>query len=144
MLLDHAATVKVLQAAVKGLPARDLDRLEVTVTAVDNQPELCVAGYRVPLDNTVTVDAFPGLPPAAPGGHTVGRDDFTTLVTRVAVAADKDGSLPLLTGIRPPGKRGRRPPVTTPWGGHRANRALTAAPEGSWRVRGSEADPQGA
>lgn len=99
MLLDHAATVKVLQAAVKGVPARDLDRLEVHVAAVDNQPELGVAGYRVPLDNSVTVDAFPALPPAAPGGHTMGRDDFTTLVTRVAVAADKNGSLPLLTGI---------------------------------------------
>lgn len=99
MLLDHAPTVKVLQAAVTGLSARKLDRLKVTVAAVDNQTELCVAGYPVPLDDTHA--GRPSGPRRGPRrAGTVRWEDCTNLDTRVAVAADKNGSPPLPTGIR--------------------------------------------
>ena len=59
MLLDHPSITKVLAAAVKGSPKATVDRLDVTIDTPDHTPVVHLAGYSLPLDDTVTVDAFP-------------------------------------------------------------------------------------
>jgi hypothetical protein len=63
LLLDHPSLTKVLSAAVKGSRKATVDQLDVTIDTPDHTPVVHVAGYSLPLDDTVTVDAFPDLPP---------------------------------------------------------------------------------
>lgn len=99
MLLDHPSITKVLSAAVKGSPKATVDRLDVTIDTPDHTPVVHLAGYSLPLDDTVTVDAFPALPPTTAPTHVVDRHALTGLVERVTVAADRGDTLPILTGI---------------------------------------------
>lgn len=99
MLLDHSSLTKVLSAAVKGSAKSIVDRLDVTIDTPDHTPVVHVAGYSLPLDDTVTVDAFPDLPPTTAPTHVVDREALSALVERVTVAADRGDTLPILTGI---------------------------------------------
>ena len=74
MLLDHSSLTKVLSAAVKGSAKSIVDRLDVTIDTPDHTPVVHVAGYSLPLDDTVTVDAFPDLPPTTAPTHVVDRE----------------------------------------------------------------------
>ena len=99
MLLDHPSLTKILSAAVKGSPKGIVDQLDVTVDTPDHTPVVHVAGYSLPLDDTVTVDAFPELPQTTAPTHVVDREVLSTLVERVTVAVDRGITLPILTGI---------------------------------------------
>jgi len=99
MLLDHPSITKILSAAVKGSPKGIVDQLDVTIDTPDHTPVVHLAGYSLPLDDTVTVDAFPELPQTTAPTHVVDREVLSTLVERVTVAVDRGDTLPILTGI---------------------------------------------
>ena len=99
LLLDHPSLTKVLSAAVKGSRKATVDQLDVTIDTPDHTPVVHVAGYSIPLDDTVTVDAFPALPATTAPTHVVDREALSVLVDRVTVAADRGDTLPILTGI---------------------------------------------
>ena len=99
MLLDHPSLTKVLAAAVKGSRKATVDQLDVTIDTPDHTPVVHVAGYSIPLDDTVTVDDFPALPATTAPTHVVDREALSVLVDRVTVAAGRGDTLPILTGI---------------------------------------------
>ncbi len=99
LLLDHPSLTKVLAAAVKGSRKATVDQLDVTIDTPDHTPVVHVAGYSIPLDDTVTVDVFPALPATTAPTHVVDREALSVLVDRVTVAADRGDTLPILTGI---------------------------------------------
>jgi DNA polymerase-3 subunit beta len=49
---------------------------------------------------TMPVDEYPNLPPMPPLAGTVGSDEFAAAVAQVAIAAGRDDTLPMLTGVR--------------------------------------------
>ena len=49
---------------------------------------------------TMPVDDYPTLPALPPASGTIGGDDFTRAVSQVTVAASRDETLPILTGVR--------------------------------------------
>jgi DNA polymerase-3 subunit beta len=49
---------------------------------------------------TMPVDDYPTLPALPPTSGTIGGDDFTRAVAQVTVAASRDETLPILTGVR--------------------------------------------
>lgn len=100
MLIEHATFARVLAAAVKGIRKGSLDGALVTVRAIDGLPVVHVAGYVVPLDGELSVDAFPQLPQWMAPTHVVARDGFVSSVARVSVAADTGETLPILTGMK--------------------------------------------
>ena len=49
---------------------------------------------------TMPVDDYPTLPGMPPASGTIGGDEFTRAVAQVTVAASRDETLPILTGVR--------------------------------------------
>jgi DNA polymerase III subunit beta len=49
---------------------------------------------------TMPVEDYPSLPGMPPAAGTVGSDEFAAAVSQVAVAAGRDDTLPMLTGVR--------------------------------------------
>jgi DNA polymerase III subunit beta len=49
---------------------------------------------------TMQVEDYPSLPGMPPAAGTVGSDEFAAAVSQVAVAAGRDDTLPMLTGVR--------------------------------------------
>ena len=49
---------------------------------------------------TMPVDDYPTLPGLPPASGTIGGDEFTRAVAQVTVAASRDETLPILTGVR--------------------------------------------
>jgi DNA polymerase-3 subunit beta len=49
---------------------------------------------------TMPVDDYPTLPAMPPASGTIGGDEFTRAVAQVTVAASRDETLPILTGVR--------------------------------------------
>lgn len=49
---------------------------------------------------TMPVEDYPSLPAMPPAAGTVGSDEFAAAVAQVALAAGRDDTLPMLTGVR--------------------------------------------
>lgn len=99
MLLEHAILSKILVAAMKGTPKAATVGLDVTLDTPGHTPVVHIDGYAMPLDDKLDVEDFPTLPVASPPTHIIDRAALTTLVERVAVAADRSTMLPLLAGV---------------------------------------------
>jgi DNA polymerase-3 subunit beta len=49
---------------------------------------------------TMPVEDYPSLPAMPPAAGTIGSDEFAAAVSQVALAAGRDDTLPMLTGVR--------------------------------------------
>ena len=93
---DGAALVsgRLLAEITKSLPAKPVD-----VAAVGSHLELVCGSARFTLP-TMPVEDYPTLPEMPGTAGTVDASAFATAVSQVAVAAGRDDTLPLLTGVR--------------------------------------------
>jgi DNA polymerase III subunit beta len=93
---DGAALVsgRLLAEITKALPAKPVD-----VAAVGSHLELVCGSARFTLP-TMPVEDYPTLPEMPATAGTVEAGTFAAAVAQVAVAAGRDDTLPLLTGVR--------------------------------------------
>jgi DNA polymerase-3 subunit beta len=93
---DGAALVsgRLLAEITKALPAKPVD-----VAAVGSHLELVCGSARFTLP-TMPVEDYPTLPEMPATAGTVDAATFASAVAQVAVAAGRDDTLPLLTGVR--------------------------------------------
>src|SRR5207248_5026397 len=93
---DGAALVsgRLLAEITKALPAKPVD-----VAAVGSHLELVCGSARFTLP-TMPVEDYPTLPEMPSPAGTVDAATFAAAVAQVAVAAGRDDTLPLLTGVR--------------------------------------------
>jgi DNA polymerase-3 subunit beta len=93
---DGAALVsgRLLAEITKALPAKPVD-----VAAVGSHLELVCGSARFTLP-TMPVEDYPTLPEMPATAGTVEAPTFAAAVAQVAVAAGRDDTLPLLTGVR--------------------------------------------
>jgi DNA polymerase-3 subunit beta len=93
---DGAALVsgRLLAEITKALPAKPVD-----VAAVGSHLELVCGSARFTLP-TMPVEDYPTLPEMPATAGTVEAAGFAAAVAQVAVAAGRDDTLPLLTGVR--------------------------------------------
>jgi DNA polymerase-3 subunit beta len=93
---DGAALVsgRLLAEITKALPAKPVD-----VAAVGSHLELVCGSARFTLP-TMPVEDYPTLPDMPATAGTVEAATFAAAVAQVAVAAGRDDTLPLLTGVR--------------------------------------------
>ncbi len=93
---DGAALVsgRLLAEITKALPAKPVD-----VAAVGSHLELVCGSARFTLP-TMPVEDYPTLPEMPATAGTVDAATFAGAVAQVAVAAGRDDTLPLLTGVR--------------------------------------------
>lgn len=85
---------RLLADIARALPDRPV---EVTVTAQKMYIACGTAKFTLP---TMPVEDYPQLPPMPGTTGTAAVDAFSQAVSQVAVAAGKDDTLPMLTGIR--------------------------------------------
>jgi DNA polymerase-3 subunit beta len=85
---------KLLADISRSLPGRPVD-----VTTDGSRVSLTCGASRFTL-LTMPVDEYPTLPPMPDGAGTVAGDVFTEAVAQVTVAASRDETLPILTGVR--------------------------------------------
>jgi DNA polymerase III subunit beta len=85
---------RLLAEITKALPAKPVD-----VAAVGSHLELVCGSARFTLP-TMPVEDYPTLPEMPSTAGTVDAATFATAVAQVAVAAGRDDTLPLLTGVR--------------------------------------------
>jgi DNA polymerase-3 subunit beta len=93
---DGAALVsgRLLAEITKALPAKPVE-----VAAVGSHLELVCGSARFTLP-TMPVEDYPTLPDMPATAGTVEAATFATAVAQVAIAAGRDDTLPLLTGVR--------------------------------------------
>ena len=93
---DGAALVsgRLLAEITKALPAKPVD-----VAAVGSHLELVCGSARFTLP-TMPVEDYPTLPEMPATAGTVEAATFASAVAQVAIAAGRDDTLPLLTGVR--------------------------------------------
>jgi DNA polymerase-3 subunit beta len=93
---DGAALVsgRLLAEITKALPAKPVD-----IAAVGAHLELVCGSARFTLP-TMPVEDYPTLPDMPATAGTVEAATFATAVTQVAVAAGRDETLPMMTGVR--------------------------------------------
>src|SRR5256885_1863271 len=93
---DGAALVsgRLLAEITKALPAKPVE-----VAAVGSHLELVCGSARFTLP-TMPVEDYPTLPEMPSTAGTVEAAEFAGAVAQVAVAAGRDDTLPLLTGVR--------------------------------------------
>jgi DNA polymerase-3 subunit beta len=93
---DGAALVsgKLLAEITKALPAKPVD-----VAAVGSHVEITCGSARFTLP-TMPVEDYPTLPEMPAMAGTVDAATFATAVSQVAIAAGRDDTLPMLTGVR--------------------------------------------
>ncbi len=93
---DGAALVsgRLLAEITKALPAKPVD-----VAAVGSHLELVCGSARFTLP-TMPVEDYPTLPEMPATAGTVEAATFASAVSQVAIAAGRDDTLPLLTGVR--------------------------------------------
>jgi DNA polymerase-3 subunit beta len=93
---DGAALVsgRLLAEISKALPAKPVE-----VAAVDAHLELVCGSARFTLP-TMPVEDYPNLPALPDRAGTVDAAQFATAVAQVALAAGRDETLPMMTGVR--------------------------------------------
>jgi DNA polymerase-3 subunit beta len=93
---DGAALVsgRLLAEITKALPAKPVD-----VAAVGSHLEITCGSARFTLP-TMPVEDYPTLPDMPASAGTVDAKAFADAVSQVAVAAGRDDTLPILTGVR--------------------------------------------
>jgi DNA polymerase-3 subunit beta len=93
---DGAALVsgRLLAEITKALPDKPVE-----IAAVDAHLELICGSARFTLP-TMPVEDYPALPVMPESAGTVDAATFATAVSQVAVAAGKDETLPMMTGVR--------------------------------------------
>lgn len=93
---DGAALVsgRLLAEISKALPGKPVE-----VAAVDAHLELTCGSARFTLP-TMPVEDYPNLPPLPEQAGTVDAAAFSAAVAQVALAAGKDETLPMMTGVR--------------------------------------------
>jgi DNA polymerase-3 subunit beta len=93
---DGAALVsgRLLAEITKALPAKPVE-----IAAVDAHVELVCGSARFTLP-TMPVEDYPSLPALPARAGTVDAATFGSAVARVAVAAGRDETLPMMTGVR--------------------------------------------
>ena len=85
---------RLLADIVRSLPAQPVDlRLDGTRVVLTCGP----ARFTLP---TLPVEDYPKLPGLPPTAGTIGSDVFAAAVAQVALAAGRDDTLPVLTGVR--------------------------------------------
>ena len=85
---------RLLSEIVRSLPAQPVElRLEGTRMVLTCGP----ARFTLP---TLPVEDYPALPPMPAVAGTLGSDVFAAAVAQVALAAGRDDTLPVLTGVR--------------------------------------------
>jgi len=85
---------KLLAEITRNLPPQTVE------ISTDGAKALVTCGSAKFTINTMSVDEYPTLP-AMPGlSGTVGSDAFAAAVSQVAIAAGRDDTLPMLTGVR--------------------------------------------
>lgn len=85
---------KLLAEITKALPGHPVD------FSVDGTKAVVVCGTARFTLQTMPVEDYPSLPAMPPAAGRVGSDVFASAVSQVAVAAGKDDTLPMLTGVR--------------------------------------------
>ena len=93
---DGAALVsgRLLAEITKALPAKPVD-----IAAVGAHLELVCGSARFTLP-TMPVEDYPSLPEMPESAGTVDAAAFAAAVAQVAVAAGRDETLPMMTGVR--------------------------------------------
>ncbi|WP_320068333.1 DNA polymerase III subunit beta [Micromonospora sp. RTGN7] len=93
---DGAALVsgRLLAEITKALPAKPVD-----IAAVGSHLELVCGSARFTLP-TMPVEDYPSLPEMPQSAGTVDAAAFAAAVAQVAVAAGRDETLPMMTGVR--------------------------------------------
>src|SRR4051794_33000150 len=93
---DGAALVsgRLLAEITKALPAKPVD-----IAAVGAHLELVCGSARFPLP-TMPVEDYPTLPEMPAAAGTIDAATFAVAVAQVAVAAGRDETLPMMTGVR--------------------------------------------
>ncbi|MET8353480.1 MULTISPECIES: DNA polymerase III subunit beta [unclassified Micromonospora] len=93
---DGAALVsgRLLAEITKALPAKPVD-----IAAVGAHLELVCGSARFTLP-TMPVEDYPALPEMPQSAGTVDAATFATAVSQVAIAAGRDETLPMMTGVR--------------------------------------------
>lgn len=93
---DGAALVsgRLLAEITKALPAKPVD-----IAAVGAHLELVCGSARFTLP-TMPVEDYPTLPDMPASAGTVDAATFATAVSQVAIAAGRDETLPMMTGVR--------------------------------------------
>ena len=91
------------QALVSGRLLADITRAlpphPVDVTVDGSRLTISCGAARFPLP-TMPVEDYPRLPTMPTTAGTVGSSEFATAVAQVAIAAGRDDTLPMLTGVR--------------------------------------------
>ena len=85
---------KLLAEITKALPGHPVD------FSVDGSKAVVTCGSARFTLQTMPVEDYPSLPTMPPAAGRVGSDVFASAVAQVAVAAGKDDTLPMLTGVR--------------------------------------------
>lgn len=85
---------RLLAEITRSLPARPVD------VAVEGAKAIVTCGSARFTLPTMPVEDYPALPAMPPAAGRVGSDVFASAVAQVAVAAGKDDTLPMLTGVR--------------------------------------------
>ncbi|WP_169949075.1 DNA polymerase III subunit beta [Microbispora sp. H11081] len=85
---------KLLAEITRALPAQPVELL------VDGAKAVVTCGSARFTLLTMPVEDYPSLPAMPPAAGRVGSDVFASAVGQVAVAAGKDDTLPMLTGVR--------------------------------------------
>ena len=93
---DGAALVsgRLLAEITKSLPAKPVD-----VAAVGSHVEITCGSARFTLP-TMPVEDYPTLPEMPESAGVVDASTFASAVSQVAIAAGRDDTLPMLTGVR--------------------------------------------
>jgi DNA polymerase III subunit beta len=93
---DGAALVsgRLLAEITKALPAKPVD-----IAAVGSHLELVCGSARFTLP-TMPVEDYPTLPEMPDSAGTIDAAEFASAVAQVAIAAGRDETLPMMTGVR--------------------------------------------
>lgn len=85
---------RLLSEIVRSLPAQPV------AIVVDGQRAVLTCGSARFTLPTMPVDEYPSLPAMPPAAGALGSDEFAAAVAQVAIAAGRDDTLPVLTGVR--------------------------------------------
>jgi DNA polymerase-3 subunit beta len=95
---DEAGTAlvsgRLLAEISRSLPAQPV---EITTDGAKVTLKCGTTKFTLP---TMPVEDYPSLPAMPPAAGMVGSDEFAAAVSQVAIAAGRDDTLPMLTGVR--------------------------------------------